>query len=264
MTAEICVLDGPPEHQRPDSDSQPNFLESYERVVDALRRSSMDQVWVVASSERFVDLVRAVTHGQRAVYRSVLFSYSRPDDATAVLLESSFGRLLLGPHATVPIEDLVEILRDEHPEDFCIAAQWIEDARTVALWRGDFKMLTVPLAWFERDSVTKPDPTRLSVEDSGQSIRMGDYEAAFDSVLYEQDASARKRLRDRMRTQDRTLGGSLWRLRTMRGVRRDEFGEIDEKTIARIERGEVKKPQRATLEVIASRLGVSAEEIETY
>ena len=264
MTAEICVLDGPPRHKRPKSESPSNYLETYERVVDALRRSSMDQVWVVASSKRFADLVRAVTHGRRAVYRSVLFSYSRPDDATAVLLESSFGRLLLGPHATVPIEELVDILRDEHPEDFCIAAQWIEDAKTLALWRGDFKMLTVPLAWFERGSVTKPDPARLSVEDSGQTIRMGDYETTFDAVLYEQDAVARKRMRDRMRAQDRTLGGSLWRLRTMRGVRRDEFGKIDEKTIARIERGEVKKPQRATLEAIASRLGVSGAEIETY
>jgi hypothetical protein len=264
MTAEICVLDGPPKHKRPVSEAQPNFLESYERVVDALRRSSMNQVWVVASNKRFADLVRAVTHGQRAVYRSVLFSYSRPDDATAVLLESSFGRLLLGPHATVPIEDLVGILREEHPEDFCIAAQWIKDAKAVALWRGDFKMLTVPLAWFERESVTKPDPTRLSVEDSGLTIRMGDYEAAFDAVLYEQDAAARKRMRGRMRAQDRTLGGSVWRLRTMRGVRRDEFGEIDEKTIARIERGEVQKPQRGTLEVIASRLGVGVDDLESY
>jgi DNA-binding Xre family transcriptional regulator len=47
-------------------------------------------------------------------------------------------------------------------------------------------------------------------------------------------------------------------------VRRDEFGQIDEKTIARIERGEVKRPRRVTLEAIAARLGVSVEDIETY
>jgi transcriptional regulator with XRE-family HTH domain len=47
-------------------------------------------------------------------------------------------------------------------------------------------------------------------------------------------------------------------------MRRHEFGEIDEKTIARIERGEVKKPQRATLKAIASQLAVPVEELETY
>ena len=77
-------------------------------------------------------------------------------------------------------------------------------------------------------------------------------------------AAARKRIRDRMRAEDRTHGGSILRLRMMRGVRRDEFGEVDEKTIARIERGEVKRPQRATLEGIASRLGVTVDELETF
>jgi hypothetical protein len=165
---------------------------------------------------------------------------------------------------TIPLQELVEILRTKHPADFCIAAQWIEQARSVALWRGDFSVLTIPHAWFQTDGAPETDPTRLSVEDYGQTIRMGDYEAAFDAVLYEHDTASRQRMRERMRERDRSLGGSIWRLRTLRGIRRGEFGKIDGKTIARIERGEVKKPQRATLEVIASRLGVGVEELETY
>ena len=264
MTADICVLDGPPRKRRTTSAPDAHFLGSYELLREALGRSSVHQVWVVASSRRFGDLVRAVTDGRRAVYRSMLFSYDRPDTSTAVVLESMFPRLLLGPGATVPLDELVEILQDEHPQDFCIAAQWIEAAKSVALWRGDFTMLTVPLAWFKTPGAAKPDATRLSVEDYGGTIRLGDYEAAFDAVLYEHDAVSRKRLRARMRAKDRTLGGSVRRLRELRGVRREEFGVIDEKTIGRIERGEVKKPQRATLDVIASRLGVQVNELSTY
>ena len=257
------MLDGP-SRAAPNGSARATFLETYPRVVDALRRSSTRQVWVVASDSRFPDLVRAVSDSRRAVHRLTLFSYGRPDATTAVFLESAFGRLLLGPRATIPLDDLVEVLRADHPEDFCIAAEWLADARSIALWRGDFRMLTVPIGWFATEGAPRADPKRLSVEECGQTVRLGECEVSFDAVLYEQDPAARRRMRARMRAQDRTLGGSVRRLRELRGVRRGEFGEVDEKTIARIERGEVRKPRRATLDVIASRLGVGVDELESY
>jgi hypothetical protein len=264
MNPEIYVLDGPSNRTKTTSKAQPRFLASREQVLEALRRSTVRHVWIVASKSRFPDLVRAVTDSRRAIHRFTLFSYERPDPATAVVLETAFSRVLLGPRATVPFTELVELLQDEHPEDFCIAAQWIEDAKAVALWRGDFARFAVQLAWFRAPGAPEPDPARLSIEDYGRTLRMGDYEASFDAVLYEHVAAARRRIRARMRKKDRTLGGSIRRLRELRGMRRHEFGEIDEKTIARIERGEVKKPQRATLKAIASQLAVPVEELETY
>ena len=264
MTTNVFVLDAPSPTKRPKSTLQPVFLESYERVREALRVSSVHHIWIVASNDRFVDLVRAVTEVGRDVYRFKLFSYQRPDPSTAVVIESAFGQSLLGPTAVVPFDELLEILQEERPEDFCIAAQWIEASKSVALWRGDFTMLAVPLAWFSAVGAPAPSPTCLSVEDFGRTIRLGDFEASFDAVLYEHDAASRRRMRDRMRKSDQSLGGSIRRLRELRGIRRREFGEIDEKTIARIERGEVKKPQQATLEKIAARLGVSVDELGTY
>jgi DNA-binding XRE family transcriptional regulator len=263
MPDEICVLDGlSPETE----EAAPNLtlLENYARVVQALRRSTTNSTWVVASPSRFTDLVRAVSESRRDVYRLRLFSYERPDPTTALLLESVFERPVLGPRATIPLHEMVEVLRSRHREDYCIAAQWLENAGSVALWRGDFSMLTVPLAWFRGDGAPTADPARLSVENFGQTIRLGDYEAAFDAVLYEFDARARARMRARMRAQDRSLGGSIRRLREMKGVRREEFGGVDAKTIARIERGEVSTPQRATLAAIADRLGVPVEKLESY
>jgi DNA-binding Xre family transcriptional regulator len=205
-----------------------------------------------------------VTDTRWPIHRFKLFSYERPDPETALVLESTLDHALLGPEATVPFDELVEILKEEHAEDFCIAAQWIESVQRVVLWRGNFTMLPVELGWFRAAGAPEPDPRRLRVEDYGRTICLGDCEASFDAVLYERDAAARRRMRARMREKDRTLGGSIRRLRELRGLRRDDFDAIDEKTIARIERGEVKRPRRATLEAIASRLGVAVEELKTY
>ncbi len=48
------------------------------------------------------------------------------------------------------------------------------------------------------------------------------------------------------------------------GVGRGEFPGLDEKTLARIERGEVERPRRTTLARIAKRLGVAAEELGDF
>jgi transcriptional regulator with XRE-family HTH domain len=53
-------------------------------------------------------------------------------------------------------------------------------------------------------------------------------------------------------------------VRKQRRLKRTDFAPISSKEIARIERNEVGKPHAKTLEVIADRLGVRAEEIENY
>jgi transcriptional regulator with XRE-family HTH domain len=63
---------------------------------------------------------------------------------------------------------------------------------------------------------------------------------------------------------DRSLGGALRRLRLQKGLRQSDFPGVTAKEIARIERGEVKKPHQQTLAEIAKRMGVSADEISTY
>lgn len=264
MPDEICILDGSPPEATEAATPHLTLLENYQRVHQALQRSTTRNLWVVASLSRFADLVRAVSEVRRGVYRLRLFSYERPDPPTAVLLESVFDRPVLGPHAAIPLPELIEVVRSRHREDFCIAAQWLLDAGSVALWRGDFSVLTVPLAWFRTEGAPPADPTRLSVENYGQTVRLGEYEASFDAVLYERDPRARARMRARMRAEDRSLGGSIRRLRELRGVRRDEFATVSAKTIARIERGEVSAPQPATLAAIAEKLGVPVGELESY
>ncbi len=61
-----------------------------------------------------------------------------------------------------------------------------------------------------------------------------------------------------------SFGGCLRRLRLQKGVGRGDFPGINMKEIARIERGEIKKPHAATVKAIARKLGVEPEEIEEY
>ena len=63
---------------------------------------------------------------------------------------------------------------------------------------------------------------------------------------------------------DQGFGASLRRLRLQRQLKRSDFPGIASKTVARIERHEVEKPHGKTIETIAKRLGVSADEIENY
>jgi transcriptional regulator with XRE-family HTH domain len=66
------------------------------------------------------------------------------------------------------------------------------------------------------------------------------------------------------RLNERTFGAALRRLRLQRGLKQGDFIPLTAKTIARIERSEVRKPHGKTLQIIAQRLGVHAEQIESY
>jgi transcriptional regulator with XRE-family HTH domain len=86
----------------------------------------------------------------------------------------------------------------------------------------------------------------------------------MNDAIYERDPEYRRRAKKRMVQEEQTLGGSIRRLRLMRGLARAEFPGLDEKSLARIERGEVERPRRATLEAIAKRLGVAVDELGEY
>jgi hypothetical protein len=135
----------------------------------------------------------------------------------------------------------------------------------VTLLRGDVTAVVAPFALFPASGDgTAPDFGRLAPMDHGRTVALGDYEASADAILYELDPGYRRRLRRRRRQHERTFGASLMRLRKQRRMRRDDFAPISSKEIARIERDEVGKPHARTLAVIAGRLGVRPEEIESY
>ena len=138
-------------------------------------------------------------------------------------------------------------------------------AGLITLYRGSLDRLLVPLDFFTKKlQAVKPDFADFDITDSGQTLRFGNYEAASSAVLYEFDAAARKRMKERERDEDATFGGALKRLRVSKGISRGDFPGLDAKTVARIERNEVHAPHGETLGILAKRLGVKPGAIKTY
>ncbi len=165
----------------------------------------------------------------------------------------------------LPVEELVSVLSGADAADRFIGGAVDAETETVALVRGDRETMVLPYSFFEPtgDGV-KPAFNQLSFTDYGHTVAFGEYEASADGILYETDGSYRAKLNRERRENERSFGASLRRLRLQRKLQRTDFAPVAAKTIARIERNEVAKPHGRTLETLARRLGVSADQIESY
>lgn len=163
------------------------------------------------------------------------------------------------------VDELKEALAAPHRDELFVGGVVDHAHRLVVLFRGTLEPVVVSFGWFERrNSPPKPAFTHFAVTDYGQTVRLGEYEATADVILYTHDAEYRRRAKERELKHDPSFGAALRRLRLLKGVRRDDFSGVSEKQIARIERGESTKPHPRTLTAIAERLGVDPAEIETY
>jgi MmyB-like transcription regulator ligand binding domain len=81
------------------------------------------------------------------------------------------------------------------------------------------RLLAVPFGWFRASpGSAKPNFEDFEVMDGGQTVRLGQYEAAVDAILYEFDSEARARMKSNAIEEDETFGGALRRLRLARGI----------------------------------------------
>ena len=260
------ILLGDPETAaaRPFAKLHARTVRSSDEALDAFRRFWRRAVWIAprASALRLLSgLAGRPTGDQR------LLLLDAPPDARHGLLHALF-RFVVAPAEGVQLlatDEVAEILGSETKEDLFIGGAADRDEKSVVLYRGDLEPLIVPLPWFKaRPKGPKPDASKLEVTDFGQTVRLGDYEAATDAILYEFDATYRQRAKARRLDEDRSLGGALRRLRLQQGLGRGDFPGITSKEVARIERGEVKKPHAVTLATMAKRLGVEPDELATY
>ncbi|MCA9729027.1 MAG: helix-turn-helix transcriptional regulator [Candidatus Eisenbacteria bacterium] len=190
-----------------------------------------------------------------------------PDPSAAMTLRTLF-RDVVGVEPAfrfLATDELFEVVSSPPMDtrDLFIGGAFDPATDSLALVRGNLQRIVVPVSMFRTKGAPKPDPTRLRFTDHGQTVLLGDYEAAADAILYERDADFRKRLGARRRREDKGFGPSLRRLRKQRGLRREDFAGISAKTIARLERGET-QPNRHTRRAIEDRLDLTLDEILTY
>ena len=263
MTEPIIVVEPKGHGSRPFARLSAERVRSRADVVDALERFQRG-VWIAPTAPAVDLLLTAPAERSRGEQRVLIFEAK---GARHGLLHALF-RFVVAPDEGIrllPLDELAEVLGSPEREDLFIGGGVDEQAGAAVLYRGTLEPLVVPLTSFPaRRGGPKPDPSALEVTDFGHTVRLGEYEAATDAILYEVDEGFRRRAKKRLLHEDRSWGGALRRLRIQKGLGRGDFAGISAKEIARLERGEVKRPHPGTMASLAKRLGVRPEKIATF
>jgi DNA-binding Xre family transcriptional regulator len=193
-----------------------------------------------------------------------LLALGFPSHPPLTLLKRVFSRVAF-PKAVLRNDELLEALAAPNRDELIVGGTIQPDLGVMQLYRGDLEEIDVPLEWFSpsADGVT-PDFQQFSIADYGHGVRLGEYEASTDAILYEFDPQYRKRIKERRRQEDKSFGACLRRLRIQRGLKQSDFSEVSAKEIGRIERGEVERVHVETVRALAKQLRVKPDEIEDY
>ena len=241
-----------------------------EEIAKTMRRVTQQSLWISFQQRTTDDVLRSIQecqHRRGRMYGLVAVEPPRPKSVPG--LASCFRRLVgTAPDSKfLPMDELLDVVSapPSKAAGLFIAGVADMESETLALTRGNLKTVTAPFSIFQPSGTgVSPDFSRLSLADYGHTVRLGEYEASSDAILYEVDPEYRRKIRKQQLADEKTFGASLRRLRILRKVSRDDFPPLSAKTISRIERNEVEKPHGETLQIVAERLNVDPEEIETY
>lgn len=243
----------------------PQVVSSVTELRNWVAHATRDTFWISYAHDLTEELVKNASVSQPTLGFGLLIHSL--DKETIPALTSCFRRVAFTTNGGfISAEELAEVLVAENRSDLFIGGTVDKATETITFWRGNLKPLTVPFSAFEKSgNGTEPDFDRVSIIDCGQTVRLGDYEAAIDAILYEYDREYRRRISKKRLQQDRSFGASLRRLRKQRGLRREDFEpDISAKTVARIEQNKVKRIQKKTLRALAKHLSVEPQEIESF
>jgi DNA-binding Xre family transcriptional regulator len=247
------------------------FCQDREDIGKTMKELKSRSCWISCKRSGTDDLLRKMQmsqHRRGRIFGLVNLESPRPESIDGLC--SHFRRLVgIAPKsALLPMEELLDVLSAPIQEvtDVFIAGVVDMESETLTLTRANLRTITVPFSMFTASGKgVEPDFTQLSIIDYGHTVRLGQYEASSDSILYEIEPEYRRKIRKRRIAEEKTFGASLRRLRIQKKLSRKDFEPLlSAKTVARIERGEVEKPHGETLQKIADRLEIEPEDIETY
>jgi hypothetical protein len=236
-------------------------------LTSFVREAPKTRVYVSYRQSSTDDLLREGLKLGRGIRMGNLLTLEPPRPESVPSLSGLFERVIgaIAGYRWLPFDELPTVLSGKDAADRFIGGAADVAGETLALVRGNLTTIVVPFTYFDPSGDgTKPDFSKLAFADYGHTVSLGEYEASADGILYEFDPAYRQKLNKERRANQRNFGASLRRLRLQRQLKRSDFPGLTAKTIARIERSEVERPHGKTLEAIAKRLGVSADQIESY
>ena len=242
----------------------PQVVSTKAELTRSLSQATKASLWISDDRSSTERLLRTLSWPAKTLGSAILFHDLSQETLPA--LKECFLHYAYGvKKECLPPDELVEALQSDRHCDLVIGGIVDKSTCTMTSWRGNMESLTVPFSAFETSGEGMvPDFRRFSVTDCGQTLRLGDDEAATDAILYEFDPEYRKRMANQRHASEQSIGASVRRLRKQRGKRREDFAPISAKTIARIEQGEKHKICPITLEIISRVLGVPPSQIESF
>jgi len=233
-------------------------------VRKQVEQADHDVLWISFEKRLTDTLLRCVQWPSQSLGNVILLH--PPSLSSLSALQQCFHKVAFSARGGfLDRDELFAVLRSPKRDELLIGGFVDEASRTMTLWRGNLDQVTVPFSDFRKSGTgTVPNFSKFAVTDGGQTVRLGVYEASTESILYEHDPDFRKRVKARLIDQDPTIGGAIKRLRKQRQLSRTDFSPLAEKTIARIERGEITQPKKQTLETITARLGVCLNDLSSY
>jgi Helix-turn-helix len=235
------------------------------RIRESIPQADKHTLWISEDQELTSKLLKALKWPTKRLGRAVLLFKPQLEILTA--LSAAFDRVAFSSNGGfLSSEQLGEALVAKNRADLLIGGSVDKGSQTITLWRGNLDSIVVPFSAFpvSGDGIT-PNFDDFEIIDYGQTVRLGEYEAATDSVLYEYDPKYRRRKAKERIASEQGIGASIRRLRKQRGLRREDFASVcDAKTIARIEQGKEHTPRQRTLEGVAGILNVPLAELNTY
>ena len=238
-------------------------VEQVDEALNSVVSSRGTHFLMVSSRPLALDLLEKM--GRKTMGRRHVVVSHEELSAAEIQVARHYFRQALSPGQVVLLDpkELAEVVRAESSADLFVALTYEPSTASFVFFRGDGTSLVVSASAFERtaDGVS-PDFSAAEIVDYGQTVKMGEYEAAVEAILYENDKSARRRMRARARDLDQSLGASIRRLRLQRGLSQADFS-VGEKTIGRVERNET-TPNTATRRSIALTLGVEVDDLDSF
>jgi len=242
----------------------PRWVDSSQQASKAAQSEDTKTVWIIKKPNLADCLAHhaAEAHSSRKTGYLVLLLNAR--SALLPPLAKRFRAVACIPSA-LPKHELDAVLRVADREDRFIGGMVDEHSQTLTLWRGNFHPVVVPFEAFPATgNGVRPQFNRFSVTDYGRTLKFGEYESAADVVLFEYAPDFRRRLKQTRFAKEQSLGASIRRLRKQRRLTLNDFGDVDPKTLARIEHGKVQRPRSETLKQIAKTLRVPQDELRSY
>jgi hypothetical protein len=190
-----------------------------------------------------------------------------PPPTQAAVLQARFAKVWAPDvgFSFLPTAQLLEVVGSADRDGLFIAGVVDQTERVALLLRGNLQFVEAPFDMFRPSGRATPDFSKFALDDYGTAVSFGRYTATADSILYELDPNYRKRTKQRRLELDKSFGGSLRRLRMLKGLSQADFEpEISAKQVARIESGRTATPRQTTVRALAKRLRVKPSEIVTF